>query len=65
MTAMAVLGLQTVSAMETVTALNHGDKCMTVTAIVGLQTVCQPWKIVYDSYSYSGTSDCVSAMENV
>ena len=33
-----------------------------MTAIVGLQTVCQPWRMVYDSCS--GTSDCVLTMEN-
>ena len=33
---------------------------MTATAAVGLQTVCQPWRMVYDSYS--GTSDwCMTA----
>ena len=32
-----------------------------MTAVVGLQTVCQPWRM-YDSYS--GTSDCVLTMEN-
>ena len=35
-----------------------------MTLIVGLQTVCHPWKMVYDSYGCSGTSDCVLSMEN-